>query len=239
MNICTGFCGWWCEWQTTPRWCGKDCWQAWVLNSNRKFVRKWSLEWNLQNPHWVPNSFEAETPQREMGGMGKVGCNFGWIFHWIFFGGPTRELQEDMQKCFIAYVACFQHTDTGYMPDSSTDFHMIVRDLRHGLGPNFFGPTETQESSMDSESDLDCPRQFHQCPLAFKIFSSIVWVKRTVHRQCKGPRSKTYRYWTYGFCLKCCHSSVSSNHRNISKPYQSHYSSWLAHRIFENLVVGR
>ena len=46
-----------------------------------------------------------------------------------------------------------------------TDFqmvHVIVRDLRHYLGLYFFGPTETQESSMDSKSDLDCARQFHQ-----------------------------------------------------------------------------
>ena len=80
---------------------------------------------------------------------------------------------------------------------------------------------------MDSKSDLDCPRQFHQlgcdiggakelgviyfptnggakeprnlpnhtlrvgqCPVAFKMISSIVWVRCTVHRQCKGPKSK-------------------------------------------------
>ena len=124
-----------------------------------------------------------------------VASSFGWIF-WLgpWVGGPTVQPQnyrKTWQKCFIC---CFRFVNHGYMRDSSTDFqmvHIIVRDLRHYLGLYFFGPTETQESSMDSKSDLDCARQFRQCPVAFKMISSIVWVRCIVHRQCKGPRSKT------------------------------------------------
>ncbi len=78
-----------------PRWCGKDCWQAWVLNSNQKFVRKWSLDGRENRIVNGPNGpLKKRGRCAEVGGMGTVCGRFGC--------SATRGHAE----CFIAYVAC-------------------------------------------------------------------------------------------------------------------------------------